>query len=75
MDSPSDGSCYHQCMAKAKKLELEDSAAIINDEDEKTLAAIDQGIRDAEAGRTVAAEKVRQQLPKWTTPSSTRKER
>jgi predicted transcriptional regulator len=35
-------------------------------EKEETLAAIDEGIRDAEAGRVVPAEQVRQLLPKWT---------
>jgi predicted transcriptional regulator len=32
------------------------------DEDAATLAAIDEGIRDAEVGRTVPAEKVREIL-------------
>jgi len=45
------------------------------EEDEETLAAIDEGIADAEAGRTVDAEEVRKLLPKWTTASSTRKKR
>jgi hypothetical protein len=51
-------------MAKAKKFELEDPAPILNDKDEETLAAIDEGIRDAEAGRTVPAEEVRQRFAK-----------
>jgi predicted transcriptional regulator len=58
-------------MAKAKKSELESPGAILDDEDEETLA-IDEGIRDAAAGRTMPAE-VRQRLPKWITNSSTRK--
>ena len=60
-------------MAKAKKSELESHGPILDDEDEETLAAIDEGIRDAEAGRTVPAEEVRQRLPKWITNSSTRR--
>ena len=48
---------------------------ILDDEDEATLAAIDEGIRDAEAGRVVPAEKARELLPKWPTVSSTRKRR
>jgi predicted transcriptional regulator len=60
-------------MAKAHKFDLEDPAPILDDEDEETLAAIDEGIRDAEAGRVVPAEKVREFLPKWTTVSSTGK--
>jgi len=44
-------------MAKAKKFDLEDPASIPDGEDEETLAAIDEGIRDADAGRVVPAEK------------------
>jgi len=47
---------YDKPMAKAKKFELE-SPPILDEEDEETLAAIDEGIRDAKAGRnTVPAE-------------------
>ena len=60
-------------MAKAKKLDLESPAPILDEEDEETLAAIDEGIQDAKAGRTVPAEEVRKQLPKWITASSIRK--
>ncbi len=63
-------------MAKAKKLESEfTDPAILDDEDEETLAAIDEGIRDAEAGRTVPAEEVPKLLSKWITNSSIRKGR
>ena len=59
-----------------KKLDLDDPAPILDDEDEETLAAIDEGIRDAEAGRTLPIEEVRKLLPQWiTTASSSRKER
>jgi predicted transcriptional regulator len=60
-------------MAKAKKSELGTPGPILDDEDEETLAAIDEGIRDAEAGRTMPVEEVRQRLPNWITNSSTRK--
>ncbi len=66
---------YDKPMAKAKKFELESPAPILDVEDEETLAAIDEGIRDAKAGRTLPAREVRKQLPKWITASSTRKER
>jgi hypothetical protein len=56
---------YDQPMAKAKKFELESLAPILDVEDEETLTAIDEGIRDARAGRTVPAEEVRKRLPKW----------
>ncbi len=62
-------------MAKAKKFELENAAPPVDEEDEETLAAIDEGIQDAEAGRVAPAEKARELLPKWTTASSTRKKR
>ena len=60
---------------KTKKFDLENPAPALDDEDEETLAAIDEGIRDGEAGRTVPIEEVRGLLPKWITASSSRKER
>jgi predicted transcriptional regulator len=62
-------------MAKVKEFDLEKPIPVIEDEDEKTLAAIDEGIRDAEAGRTIPIEKVRKRLHKWITASSSRKGR
>jgi hypothetical protein len=56
---------YDKPMAKAKKFELDNPAPIPDDEDDETLAAIDEGVRDAKAGRTVPAEEVRKWLPKW----------
>jgi predicted transcriptional regulator len=46
-------------MAELKKVDLDNPAPILDEEDEETLAAIDEGIRDAEAGRTVPIEEVR----------------
>ena len=67
-------SCHPTRMAKSKKFDLENPAPVVDDEDEETLAAIneDEGMRHAEDGRTVPAEEVRRLLPKWTTASSTR---
>ena len=62
-------------MAKTKEFDFEEAAPIIHDEDEATLAAIDDGIRDANAGRTVGLEQVRKLLSKWITASSSPKER
>ena len=62
-------------MAEAKKFEFEDPFPVGDEEDQETLAAIDEGIRDAQAGRTVPGEEVRKLLPQWITASSTRKER
>jgi predicted transcriptional regulator len=67
--------CYRKAVAKANKINFDDSVPIDQEEDEETLAAIDEGIRDAEAGRTVPMEEVRGLLPKWITASSSRKER
>jgi len=61
-------------MAEAGRIDFDDPTSIDGEEDEETLAAIDEGIRDAEAGRTVPIEKVRKLLPKWITASSSRKE-
>jgi predicted transcriptional regulator len=33
--------------------------------DAETLAAIDRGIKDADEGRTVAIDEVRNMIPKW----------
>ncbi len=60
-------------MVKVKESDIERPIPVTDDEDETTLAAIDEGIRDAKAGRSVPAEEVRKLLPKWITGSSTRK--
>jgi hypothetical protein len=38
-------SCYPHRMAKSKKFDLENPAPVVGDEDEETLAAIDEGMR------------------------------
>jgi predicted transcriptional regulator len=62
-------------MANASRIDFDDPTPIDEEEDEETSAALDEGIRDAEAGRTVPMEEVRRLLPKWITASSSRKER
>ena len=62
-------------MAEAKKFDLNDPVLVPDGEDEETLAAIDEGIQDAETDRTVPIEEVRKLLPQWITASSSRKER
>jgi predicted transcriptional regulator len=52
-------------MAKAEKFDLETPVFFVDDEDEETLAAIDEGIADAAAGRTAPSEEVRKLLPQW----------
>lgn len=41
--------------------------------DAETLAAINEGIADAKAGRTVPAEEVRKLIPKWILKFESRK--
>jgi len=62
-------------MTKSKEVEFESEVPVVNDEDEATLAAIDEGLRDAKSGRTVPIEKVRELLPKWISDSSSPKKR
>jgi predicted transcriptional regulator len=62
-------------MAELRKHYLEDPAPIPDEEDEETLAAIDEGIRDADEGRTVPIEEVRKRIHEWVTASSSQKER
>lgn len=62
-------------MAKTKGTEFEKPAPILDEEDEATLAAIEEGIQDAKSGRTVSVEQVRELLPKWISTSFSRKER
>jgi predicted transcriptional regulator len=66
---------YNKPMGKAKVSSLEKPVPVRDEEDEATLAAIDEGIREAEAGKTVSLEQARKVLPKWTSASSSRKER
>ena len=43
--------------------------------DDGTLAAIEEGIRDAEAGRTVSAEEARRLIPEWISKFESQKPR
>jgi hypothetical protein len=49
-------------MVKAKEFEFEKEVPVIDDEDEATLASIDEGKRDAKAGRTLDLQQVRKRL-------------
>jgi predicted transcriptional regulator len=62
-------------MAKTKASVFEKPAPIVDEEDAATLAAIDEGVQDAKAGRTASVQQVRELLPKWIASSSSRKER
>jgi predicted transcriptional regulator len=60
-------------MPKPGKFNFEKPVAVVNDEDDATLAAIREGVRDARAGRTVRAEKFRKLLRLWIAGSSSPK--
>jgi predicted transcriptional regulator len=47
------------------RLDLDCPVELRGDEDEETLAAIDRGIRDADAGRLTPLEEVEKLLPEW----------
>jgi len=52
-------------MAKSRKFDFDRPPPVIDDEDEKSLTAIDEGIGEAKAGRTTPIEEVRKCLHKW----------
>lgn len=62
-------------MGNTTNLDFDNPAPILDEEDDETLAAIDEGIRDAQASHTVPIDEVRKLLPQWITESSARKER
>jgi predicted transcriptional regulator len=62
-------------MGNLNEFVLDNPAPVVEDEDEATVAAIDEGIRDADADRTTPIEEVRKLINTWTTASSSRKER
>ena len=43
--------------------------------DAETLAAIDRGIKDADEGRTVSIDEVRELIPKWISKFESQKPR
>jgi len=66
---------YRCGVAEMKKKDVDESAPILDEEDEATLAAIDRGIRSADQGRVVPLEEVRQRMNRWITKSSSPKTR
>jgi predicted transcriptional regulator len=59
----------------AAELKLDHPVPMTDEEDDATLAAIDQGIQDADEGRGVSAEEARQRVRQWLSKSSTPKKR
>ncbi len=62
-----------QVMDKVRGIDFDDPAPVDGEENEETLAAIEEGIRDAGAGHTVPIEEVRRLLPGWIAASSSQK--
>ena len=60
-------------MATLNGIGCDSPAVIETPEGAEILKAIDQGILDAEAGRTVSSAEARKMLPQWISASSTRK--
>jgi predicted transcriptional regulator len=60
---------------KAKNEATNQSASILDEEDEATLAAIDRGIQSADEGRVVPLEEVRLRMNRCLTKSSSPKTR
>jgi predicted transcriptional regulator len=58
-----------------RELDWNQPVPMTEEEDEETLAAIDEGIRDADEGRLYTIEEVRERLSRWNTKSSTPKPR
>ena len=62
-------------MAETKDLEFTEADSVLDDEDEGTLAAIEEGIRAADEGRVLSEEEVRKLIPQWISRFSTLKPR
>ena len=62
-------------MTKENEFGPQKAAPTRQDEDEETLAAIDEGIVDADAEQTVSTEEVRKLLPNWVSAFTPGKER
>jgi hypothetical protein len=60
-------------MLKTMKFKFKKPITVVDDEDEATLAAIDEGVRDAKAGWTVHAKNIRKLLRMRIADSSARK--
>lgn len=62
-------------MGKLREFDAEHRGRIAEGESQETLAAIDEGTRDADAGRTFRIDEVRKLLPQWISGSFPPKKR
>ena len=66
---------YRGDMGETYRFDLDNPSPLPEGEDEETLAAIDEGVRDADAERTVSIEAVRKLVPQRIKASASRRER
>jgi hypothetical protein len=71
---PSGEGEYDSGMDKAREAELKSLLPDLDNEDAETIAAIEEGIRQIEAGQGIPAEEARKRPSKWPTTSSTRRD-
>jgi predicted transcriptional regulator len=57
-------------MASAQQFDFNETASILDEEDDETLAAIKRGIKSIEEGRYYTLEEVREKLRQWNSKSS-----
>lgn len=62
---------YLEGMGDRNSVDYCETDSILHEEDEATLAAIDEGLRAADEGRFVPEEEVRKLLPRWISEFST----
>ena len=58
-------------MAERVEADICQNSSILDEEDEATLMAIDEGIRQANEGQLVPADEVRKLIPQWISKFST----
>ena len=62
-------------MTRFNDLEFAEADSMLDEEDDVTLAAIDEGIKAANEGRVIAEEDVRKLIPQWISKFSTPNQR
>ena len=60
-------------MADPNRLDFWEPESILDDEDDATLAAIDEGIQAADEDRVVPIDEVRERVRQWLSKSSSPK--
>ena len=58
-------------MAERVEADICQNSSILDEEDEATLTAIDEGIRQANDGQLIPVDEVRKLIPQWISKFST----